>query len=468
MMSPLEHRRRIKSSVIRLLQLHLATRLLLSLFLLTEPASALLARPHRHPHGRTLPIRRMSFDMNPFDDAEALASKLQKLESQSPPCAAPLFPRLCTSEAEEQSFVLQEKALSLSGEDFTVTDEKGGGVVLRLGGLQKIPGANLDSITFKTPSGDEIVSVERRLLAMTTCYDIYERRRGDPRRGEKVAQVEKQLLAFTPTFVYTSFKDGKKSEEEDSLRAEGSFSARRYAVKSVKSGQRVAQVQEALVELSADVNTYVVRVGGGVDAVAVLALAAVIDEDHDESEATKAAAEKQKKEGGGGGMGWPFGFAAAPPQLPQLFQQSQLSPAASALAIERQRRVFLTSGGRAVVATAAAAATATATGVWRPRSAFADGEGVAADVPAAPAAVEAAPAAATTTTTTTTTTTDAAAPAAATTTDPAELPAPVNEFSLAMVDSEAQKARRGRDKALFVEGALFSHLATQPIHSRPL
>ena len=92
--------------------------LLLSLW--AETGEALLLRAPSVSNGRHASLLRRSqhtprrvFDFNPFDDAEALASRLQKLDSQEPPCAAPLFEKLCSPAGEEQAFVLQEKALSL-------------------------------------------------------------------------------------------------------------------------------------------------------------------------------------------------------------------------------------------------------------------------------------------------------------------------------------------------------------------
>lgn len=99
--------------------------LLLLLLLLAEPGEAMV--PHAPSsssfsvvvknggglHRRSRHTPRRVFDFNPFDDAEALASRMQKLDSQEPPCAAPLFSKLCSPAGEEQAFVLQEKALSL-------------------------------------------------------------------------------------------------------------------------------------------------------------------------------------------------------------------------------------------------------------------------------------------------------------------------------------------------------------------
>ena len=164
--------------------------------------------------------------------------------------------------------------MSLSGEDFVIRSSTGA-EVMRVAGAQKIPGANLDRLAF-IAGGKERFTVERRLVALTPSYDIYV-------EGKVAGKIEQQLIALTPTFVY----EGKGGV---TYRAEGSFSERRYVIKG-KAGD-VGQVQESLVEVSRDVNTYLIRIAAGVDVAAVLAMACVIDEIHDEKDAAEGKSEE--------------------------------------------------------------------------------------------------------------------------------------------------------------------------------
>ena len=76
-----------------------------------------------------------------------------------------------------------------------------------------------------------MLTLERRLVALTTCYDLYD-------DGKLVATIERDLVSFTPSYTY---KGGK-----DEYRAEGSFSNRRYAIKSGSDGSLIAQVSKIL------------------------------------------------------------------------------------------------------------------------------------------------------------------------------------------------------------------------------
>ena len=107
------------------------------------------------------------FDFNPFDAAESLAGALRPLEIQSPPSQSPLAPTaLATS---EKTYALQEKALSISGEDFTVKDSSGR-VAFRLNGFQKIPlpGVNLDKVRRTIPGFHHPLN-QTFTLVMTLC-----------------------------------------------------------------------------------------------------------------------------------------------------------------------------------------------------------------------------------------------------------------------------------------------------------
>merc|ERR1712060_949599 len=160
------------------------------------------------------------------------------------------------------------------------------------GGNINLGGWVVDKLAFKDATGAKFCSVERRILAATTCYDIY-----NP-DGECVAKVDRELFSATP--VYKFFYEGDMNPFPD-FRAEGSIADRTYTYKN-GFGETIARVSRGT-EVVRDVDSYQVEVAPGVDAAAVIAMAVIIDEDHDEEDA------KRKKDEGDneGGGGWPFG-----------------------------------------------------------------------------------------------------------------------------------------------------------------
>ena len=110
-----------------------------------------------------VPPPRMNLFGDLFDDS--------KLKPQKP-YERPLFAPLVKDEAA--SYQLQEKMFSLSGEDFRVRDIHGDEVIQIGGANINIGGVVVDKMYFKDASGKQFCSVERRILATTTCYDICE------------------------------------------------------------------------------------------------------------------------------------------------------------------------------------------------------------------------------------------------------------------------------------------------------
>lgn len=196
---------------------------------------------------------------------------------------APLDPELVhkTSTAYE----LEEKALSMTGEDFDVKSPTGE-VVLRINGGNRIPIAGMpvwDKLTVSSGSGTALATLDREMVAMTPTYDVY---RAD---GSKFGKISKAMFAFSETFEFFVEGDGSGPV----LKAEGSFTERKYAIKN-REGASVAEVGRGYYQTDNE-NRYHVVVGANVDASMVLAMAAVIDEVHDEEH-------QKEKEGGGGGF----------------------------------------------------------------------------------------------------------------------------------------------------------------------
>jgi len=193
-----------------------------------------------------------------------------KLMSQKPyPEKLQLFPPLVNKEV--CTYTLREKLFSFSGEDFQVYDQAGNEVFKVNGKNINLGGFVIDKLYFKTMDNEDICSVERRIVATTTCYDLY-------RDGKCIAKIEREMFSVTPKYKF--FYEGDLNPFPD-FTAEGSFSERKY---TFKNGQRqiIAMVDRNFFEVFQDVDTYQVQVASGVDAAAIIAVAVVIDEDHDE------------------------------------------------------------------------------------------------------------------------------------------------------------------------------------------
>jgi len=241
------------------------------------------------PAARATHPRRVVAHMNIFGDI--FDDGLLKAQT---PYERPLLPKLVKERAA--SYVLQEKLLSLSGEDFGVRDTEGNTVIQIEGANINLGGMVVDKLGFKDgETGTKFISVERRILAATTCYDIYDT------KGECVAKVDRELFSATP--VYKFFYEGDANPFPD-FKAEGTFSSRTYTFYA-GLGDKIARVSRGQ-EAFRDVDTYQVEVAAGVDAAAVLAMAVIIDEDHDESDEAKRDREQEQAQAQEGGGFWPF------------------------------------------------------------------------------------------------------------------------------------------------------------------
>lgn len=153
---------------------------------LTQYACALTASLPLAPRS-TVPQLNIFGDI--FDDG------LKAIE----PYERPLLPSLVKSRA--YSYTLQEKMFSFSGEDFKVKDLEGNDVLYIDGGNINLGGWVLDKLAFKDAStGQKFCSVERRAIAMSTCYDIY-----SADGSELLCKVERDFLSMTPSMRYHIF-----------------------------------------------------------------------------------------------------------------------------------------------------------------------------------------------------------------------------------------------------------------------
>jgi len=199
--------------------------------------------------------------------------------------------------AKTQGYVVREKLFSISGEDFAIVTEEGA-PAFDCVGSNKVPfglgGFVLDKLELRGAGSRKLCgSIERRAVAVTTAYDVYDE------GGSCIAKIERDIVSLTPSykFFYEAENDGNPK-----YRATGSFSERRYDVYD-RSGAEAATIGRALLEVLPDrADTYCVRCASGVDAAAIIALALVIDEDHDETDAAKASRAAEKKDEGA--FGW--------------------------------------------------------------------------------------------------------------------------------------------------------------------
>jgi uncharacterized protein YxjI len=186
-------------------------------------------------------------------------------------------------------YELEEKALSLTGEDFEIKNPTGN-LILRIGGGNRIPIGGMpvwDLLTISSPSGSKIATLDREMISMTPTYDVV---RAD---GSRFGKISKAMVALTETFEF--YLEGDPASGPV-LKAEGSFSERKFTFKS-REGTVVAAVGRGYYQTDNE-NKYHLVVGAQVDASLVIAMAVAIDEVHDE--------ESKSKEGDGEGGGWPF------------------------------------------------------------------------------------------------------------------------------------------------------------------
>jgi len=123
------------------------------------------------------------------------------------------------------------------------------GAGINLGGLV------VDKLGMKDASGTKFCSLERRLVAATTCYDVY-----DAKGEECIAKIEREFLSATPKYKF--FYEGDSNPFPD-FYAEGSFSQRRYTFTN-GMGETIARVSRED-EMVKDVDQYLCEVRQRID-----------------------------------------------------------------------------------------------------------------------------------------------------------------------------------------------------------
>jgi uncharacterized protein YxjI len=198
-----------------------------------------------------------------------------KLEAQTEPLmyGAPLGEPY----TESRTLAVQERAFSLTGEDFDVwsVEENAPCCTVR-GAMLHLPGK--DKMRIKQRNGQVLATLDRKLVALSSTYDI---QRGDG--GEKIGYLEKAKIALTDTFDFHAENNGGFGlfKPPPAFKLEGDFLDRRFVMKNVK-GQVVAKIsQDQLIEFD-QFNHYQIRIAPGMDPILVVACACAIDEELDE------------------------------------------------------------------------------------------------------------------------------------------------------------------------------------------
>ena len=230
---------------------------------------------------------------NVFNDiGDMLTGKSNNLEPQD---CLPYTPEICSDLSccnDVRTFAVQERLLSFTGEDFDVAEASRGAPFVKVrGAMMHLPGKDKMRI-YSCKSGQELLVLDRKLVAATPTYDIYR----DGMGAKKIGWIEKKLIALTETFdVYMEGKGGfgvtGLFKSDPAFRISGDFLNRNFVMRNVK-GEVVARVSEDwLIEFDA-FNHYQVQVAPGMDAVFVLACLCVIDEEFDEEHKAKKRKEK--------------------------------------------------------------------------------------------------------------------------------------------------------------------------------
>jgi len=160
-----------------------------------------------------------------------------KLAPQSElPYDPPFCPNHSISSDQPKTFAIRERALSFTGEDFDIyCPEQNAPIISVRGAMLHLPGKDKMRISSE---GEEVVVLDRVLLAVTPSYDIY---RGGM-NAEKVAWIEKKIIALTETFdVYLESQEHfGPFKPPPAYEISGDFLERNFVMKNDK-GEVVAK-----------------------------------------------------------------------------------------------------------------------------------------------------------------------------------------------------------------------------------
>ena len=259
------------------MQLQYQIAAIVSYYIFSTPVADAFAPSHQIRGGRS-----NTKLYNIFDAVGDLISG-PKLEVEDKlPYNPPFCDELSVCEDGVRTFAIKERPLSFTGEDFDITEITNSNeedFVKVRGAMLHLPGK--DKMRMKSAStGENVVVMDRVLIAATPSYDLY---RSD---GTKIGWIEKKLISFMDTFdVYMEGKGGfgvtGLFKPTPAYRIEGDFLDRNFSFKN-EEGKIVARANmNGWVQIDM-MNHYQVQVAEGMDACLVLACVCCIDEEFDE------------------------------------------------------------------------------------------------------------------------------------------------------------------------------------------
>lgn len=224
------------------------------------------------------------------DIGDVLSGQTSRLDPQE---SLPYDPPFCAESSlssEVRTFAIQERLISFTGEDFDVADASTGASFVKVrGAMLHLPGK--DKMRMYSADGEEVLVLDRKLIAATPTYDIY--RGGE---SEKIGWIEKKLIAMTDTFdIYMEGKGGfgvtGLFKPTPAYRINGDFIDRNFVMRNDQD-QVVARVSEDWILEFDAFNHYQVQVAPGMDAMLVLGAMCAIDEEFDEEHKAKKEQEE--------------------------------------------------------------------------------------------------------------------------------------------------------------------------------
>ena len=228
--------------------------------------------------------KHVNLKMNLLDDlGDMIGMSRSALETQKSLPYSPEFSSSRSLSKDIETFAVQERLISFSGEDFDVKTNDGSPFVRVRGAMMHLPGKDKMRL-YDAVTGEELLVLDRKLIAATPTYDIY--RGGN--FAEKIGWIEKQLISMTDTFdIYMEGKGGfGVFKPSPAYRITGDFLDRKFIMRNDKN-EAVAKVSEDWIIEFDSFNHYQVQVAPGMDSILVLACLCAIDEEFDEEHKAK-------------------------------------------------------------------------------------------------------------------------------------------------------------------------------------
>mmetsp|Transcript_23531 Transcript_23531/g.34727 ORF Transcript_23531/g.34727 Transcript_23531/m.34727 type:complete len:275 (+) Transcript_23531:93-917(+) len=259
----------------------------LSLWCVSHTNAFISVKPHNaFSHRFAQRDSTFSLRMNFFEDLGDMMTGGKLIPQSSLPYQTP-FSSTESLANEPRIFAVAERLFTFTGEDFDVKNVADGSDFINVrGAMMHLPGKDKMRI-YTSHDGEEVLVLDRVLIAATPSYDIYRAGMG----AEKIGWMEKKLVALTDTFdVYMEGEGGfgvtGLFKPPPAYQITGDFIDRNFVMKNDK-GETVAKISEVDLIQFDGMNHYQVQVAPGMDAVLALACTCAIDEEFDEEHKAK-------------------------------------------------------------------------------------------------------------------------------------------------------------------------------------